>query len=106
MADVSRDAQTATAGNGCYLVYFGKTMQDAWMFNLPAKNAAYPSLKPGTKFRVEIIDTWNMTVTPWPDIMETGPVNDYRLYDVKHRKIRLPLTPYVLLRITQVDDAS
>lgn len=106
MADVSRDVQTATAGNGCYLVYFGKTMQDAWMFNLPAKNAAYPSLKPGTKFRVEIIDTWNMTVTPWPDIMETGPVNDYRLYDVKHRKIRLSLTPYVLLRITQVDDAS
>ncbi len=105
MADVSRDVRTATTGEGCYLVYFGKEMRDTWMFNLPAKNASYPPLKPGTKFRIEIIDTWNMTITPYPDIMETGAVSDYRLYDIHHRKIRLPLTPYLLLRITKVEDA-
>lgn len=103
MADISRDSRTATAGEGCYLVYFGKAMQDAWTFNLPAKNAQYKKLTPGTKFKVEIIDTWNMTITPCPEIMVTGPVTDYRLYDTKYRKIRLPLVPYLLLRITEVE---
>ncbi len=102
MADISRDPQTATAGDGCYLVYFGKSMQDAWTFNLPAKNANYKKLEPGKKFKVEVIDTWNMTVQTYPEIIETGPVTDYRLYDVKYRNIRLPYVPYLLLRITEV----
>ena len=43
-----------------------------------------------------------MTVQTYPEIIETGPVTDYRLYDVKYRKIRLPYVPYLLLRITEV----
>lgn len=104
MADISRDIVTTTCGPGHYLVYFGKNMAESWLFNLPSKCAEYAKLQPGTKFKVEIIDTWNMTVTPWPEIMETGKAIDYRHYDVKNRNIRLPLTPYILLRITQVDD--
>lgn len=101
-ADISRDIVTSTAGPGHYLVYFGTDIADSWAFNLPAKCAGYEKLQPGTQFKVEIIDTWNMTVTPWPEIMEVGPARDYRHTDVKGRTVRLPLTPYILLRITKV----
>ncbi len=101
-ADVSRDHKIATAGNGFYFVYFGMEMHDSWTFDLPSKNADYDKLEPGTKFKIDIIDTWNMTITPYNEIFETGEVSDYRLYDIKNRKIRLPLQPYLLLRIIEV----
>lgn len=99
MADVSRDDMTATAGDGYYMVYFRDRMQDSWPFNLPQKNAAYGKLKAGTKFKVEVVDTWNMTVTPVDGIFEVGEANDYRMYDKDLRSVRLPLAPYLMLRI-------
>lgn len=99
MADVSRDDMTATAGDGYYLVYFRDRMQDSWPFSLPQKNAAYGKLKAGTKFKVEIIDTWNMTVAPVDGIFEVGEASDYRMYDKDLRSVRLPLAPYLMLRI-------
>ncbi|MCM1520487.1 MAG: DUF5605 domain-containing protein [Lachnoclostridium sp.] len=101
-ADISRDIMTSTGGPGHYLVYFGTSTPESWMFNLPAKCADYEKLKEGTRFKVEIIDTWNMTITPWAEIMETDKANDYRLYDKSHRNIRLPMTPYILLRLTAI----
>lgn len=101
-ADISRDIVTSTGGPGHYLVYFGKNLTDSWQFNLPVKCAEYEKLQPGTKFKVEIIDTWNMTITEWPEIMETGKAVDYRYYDVKNRSIRLPLSPYIMVRLTQL----
>ena len=77
-------------------------MNEYWFFNLPAKNASYDRLTAGKKFKVDIIDTWNMTITPINDIFETGPVTDYRLYDKDFKKIRLPLRPYLALRISEV----
>ncbi len=103
MADVSRDDVTSTAGDGYYLVYFGDRMQDSWTFNLPQKNATYPKLRPGTKFTVEIIDTWNMTVRKVPTVFETGEVNDYRMYDRQMRGVRLPKSPYLMLRIKKAE---
>jgi hypothetical protein len=102
MADLGRDHQTSSAGRGYYLIYFGKEMNETWPFNLPAKNAVYEKLKAGTKFKVDIIDTWDMTIQPVSQIFETGAENDYRLYDKDFRKIRLPLKPYLALRITEM----
>jgi hypothetical protein len=45
-----------------------------WQFNLPKKNA--PAA--GTAFKVEIIDTWNMTITPAADTFKLAEPNDYR----------------------------
>jgi hypothetical protein len=101
-SDVSRDFKTATAGNGYYIVYFGKEMNDYWLFNLPQKNGQYDRLVSGKKFKVEIIDTWEMTITPVQELYETAPVNDYRLYDKDLKKVRLPLKPYLALRIAEV----
>ena len=102
LADTSRDHQTATDGEGNYYVYFGTRTQDSWTFNIPAKCAGYEKPSAGTKFKVEVIDTWNMTVKELPEIFELAPASDYRMYDTQHRKIRLPLTPYILLRITKL----
>jgi hypothetical protein len=102
MADGSRDFKTSSAGKGYYFVYFGKEMNDTWQFNLPAKNAVYEKLKVGTTFKVEIIDTWEMTIREVPQVFETGAENDYRLFDKDFKKIRLPLKPYLALRIMEI----
>ena len=43
-ADISRDDQISTAGDGYYLVYFGTEAPTYWEFNLPQKNASYPKI--------------------------------------------------------------
>ncbi|MCX6143626.1 MAG: DUF5060 domain-containing protein [Ignavibacteriales bacterium] len=101
LADISRDHRTSTAGKGYYLVYFGKEVIDSWPFSLPGKNAGYERPKPGTRFNVEIIDTWNMTIQTYPLTFETAPENDYRVFDKDFRRVMLPLRPYVALRITE-----
>jgi hypothetical protein len=103
IADLSRDNQTATAGNGTYLIYFGKGMNETWLFNLPVKNSNYEKPKSGKKYKVEIIDTWDMTIKTDPQVFETGVENDYRFYDKDLKKIRLPLKPYLALRITEIN---
>ena len=54
------------------------------------------------KFKVEIIDTWNMTVTPYPDTFTLKAKNKYRMVDVNGGSVKLPAKPYMLLRITEV----
>jgi hypothetical protein len=102
LADVSRDNLTASAGEGYYLIWFGKQVNEYWQFNLPAKNGSFPKLKAGKRFYVDIIDTWDMTVQTLPQVFETSAENDYRLYDKDLKKVRLPLKPYIALRIREV----
>jgi hypothetical protein len=104
LADLSRDNQTATAGKGYYIIYFGRQMNETWLFNLPSKNSNFERLKPGTRFKVEIIDTWDMTIQACPLTFETSRVNDFRLYDKDLKNVRLPLKPYMALRITEIKD--
>lgn len=102
MSDVSRDCRTASAGKGYYIVYFGKEMNDSWLFNLPVRNGSFGKLTSGIRFKVEIIDTWDMTIQPCPLTFETTPEIDYRVYDKDMKKVRLPLKPYIALRITEI----
>ncbi|MEO6732300.1 MAG: DUF5060 domain-containing protein [Ferruginibacter sp.] len=101
-SDVSRDFKTASGGNGHYIIYFGKEVNEYWYFNLPQKNGSFSRLIAGKKYTVEILDTWDMTVTPVAGIFETTPVEDYRLFDKERKKIRLPMKPYIALRITEI----
>jgi Domain of unknown function (DUF5605)/Domain of unknown function (DUF5060)/Protein of unknown function (DUF4038) len=102
MADLGRDHRTSTAGNGYYIIYLGKECNDSWQFNLPAKNAGYERLKEGKRFKVEIVDTWDMTIQTCPMTFETTDVIDYRVYDKEMKRVRLPLKPYLALRITEI----
>lgn len=101
LCDSSWDPYTSTAGENCLLVYLGKQIRPEWEFNLPVRNASYPRLKEGTRFRVEILDTWNMTVTECPTLFETGTPTAYRIYDRHSGRVKLPGKPYLLLRITE-----
>lgn len=100
LADPWKDHRTAQSGSGYYLIYLGKQMQNEWQFSLPKKNGPAP----GTKFRVELIDTWDMTVTPIAGTFETDAPDGYRLYEKQRKTIRLPLKPYLALRLTKVEE--
>lgn len=99
LADPWKDNQTAQNSSDYYIIYFGNQMQTEWQFSLPRKNGPVA----GTKFSVEIIDTWEMTITQWPETFEVSKPNDYRIFDRDMKKIRLPLTPYLALRIKKVE---
>jgi hypothetical protein len=53
------------------------------------------------KFTVELIDTWNMTITKLPEVFETAEPTEYRIFDKNHKSIRLPARPYLALRIVE-----
>lgn len=103
LCDSSWDPYTSTGGENYFMIYLGKEIKPEWVFNLPIKNAIYPRLKEGQRFKVEIIDTWNMTITECPIIFETTAPLKYRIYDKNHGKVKLPDSPYLLLRITGVE---
>lgn len=101
-ADISRDSKIATTGKGVYFIYFGKEINEKWLFNLPNKNANFEKPKKGNRYKVEVIDTWDMTIKEVPTVFEVGDVNDYRLYDKDLKQVRLLLKPYIALRITEI----
>lgn len=98
LADPWKDHKTSMADSTYYLVYFGKEMQPEWELSLPKKNG--PSAN--RKFQIELIDTWDMTVTKLPDVFEIAEPVGYRIFDKNRKKIRLPMKPYLALRITEV----
>lgn len=98
LADPWKDHQTSQADSAHYLIYFGKQMQPEWLFSLPKKGA--PAA--GSVFKAELVDTWNMTITPIPETFRLTDGKDYRVYDDKMQKIRLPMRPYLAIRLTQV----
>jgi hypothetical protein len=101
-SDISRDMKTTSGGTGHYIVYFGKELNEYWTFNLPQKNGSYGKPAAGKKYKAAIIDTWEMTITPLPQVFELSQLNDYRFYDKDMKKIRLPLKPYMAIRITEI----
>ena len=78
-------------------------MNEYWYFNLPQKNGSFTRVTSGKKYKVDIIDTWNITTTPVNDVFETAASEDYRLFDKERKMIRLPMVPYLALRITEIN---
>jgi Domain of unknown function (DUF5060)/Protein of unknown function (DUF4038)/Domain of unknown function (DUF5605) len=77
-----------------YLVYFGARQPTAWPFELYKTDLA-----DGMKFTVEIIDTWNMTITPVDGVFEIGKRDSYVFAALDGRSVPLPGRPYLALRI-------
>jgi len=95
--DKWQDVRTAGVRGEYYLMYFGKERLDEWMFELPGKG-----LSEGLKFQVEVIDTWEMTITPIEGVFEIVPEGAYRCGSKGDRKVTLPGKPYIALRICRV----
>ncbi|MGA9651042.1 DUF5605 domain-containing protein [Pedobacter sp.] len=86
-----------------YLIYFGKDKPNKWDFVLPKKGLAK-----GSKYKVEIIDTWNMTIKPSDKTFEVIPMpgNNYKFIDKNNSSIKLPSKQYIALRIFKVSDGG
>lgn len=81
-----------------YLYYFGKEEPREWAFVLPDED-----LKPGMRFKVEVIDTWNMTITPVDRVFEIEKLDNYKFVDKGRGKVKLPKKPYIAIRIQRID---
>jgi hypothetical protein len=80
-----------------YLYYFGSDAPTQWTMGLP-RNV----LTGGEQFKVEILDTWNMTVTPVDGTFTVAKLDDYNFGDPKRPTVALPGKPWQALRITRV----
>lgn len=80
-----------------YLRYFGKETPQSWNFVLPQEG-----LKDDMQFAVEVLDTWNMTVTKLPDVFVVKRKNQYDFADSHGRSVPLPVKPWMALRITRI----
>jgi hypothetical protein len=89
-----------------YLVYFGAKSPLKWKFQLPRRKRDDPKeLAGGMKFHVDVLDTWNMTITPVdkPFTIRQPAEADYTVYDEENRTLDLPDDPWLALRIRRVD---
>lgn len=82
-----------------YLYYFGKDTPDAWDFILPDDE-----LEPGDRFKVDVVDTWNLTITRIEDTFEVEELDNYQFIDKDQKKINLPLQPFLALRIQKIKE--
>ena len=85
-----------------YLVYLGKEKPNAWQFKLPRPPQGKAVLEDGMKFKAEVLDTWNMTITPVEGVFTVVKKTDYFYHDKESRAIELPGRPYMAIRITRV----
>jgi hypothetical protein len=80
-----------------YLVYFGHGSPQSWKFEIPSSGA-----DEGMEFAADVIDTWNMTVTPAPHTFVTGKKDGHRFADREGRAIALPGTAGIAIRLRRV----
>ncbi|ESQ84012.1 hypothetical protein AEAC466_09715 [Asticcacaulis sp. AC466] len=80
-----------------YLRYFGEETPTQWPLSLP-KNG----LTGGEKFRADIIDTWNMTVTPVDGAFTLAKKDAYDFNDPARPVITLPGKPWMAVRLVRV----
>ncbi|XLZ72148.1 pectinesterase family protein [Massilia sp. SR12] len=84
-----------------YLGYFGREAPSVWPVVLHNKG-----LVDGARFRAEVIDTWNMTITPVPGVFEMRKRDAYNFADKDGRSIALPGRPYMAVRLVRVGDGA
>lgn len=95
--DKWQDDRTAGKAGEYYLIYFGRDRPAEWAFELPRAG-----LKSGMRFTVELLDTWEMTVTPVDGEFVVKADTGYRYRSEGERAVKLPRKPYMALRIRRV----
>jgi hypothetical protein len=86
-----------------YLVYFAEETPKEWKFWLPRDPPEKKALAAGMKFHVDVLDTWNMTITPVDRVFTIGDVVN-SIYPAQDNAIvTLPGTPYMALRIQRIN---
>ena len=83
------------------MTYFGKTAPTNWTFQLYKRGVT-----DGMKFKVDVIDTWSMTITPVAGEFVTQKKDNYYFVDAQNRSVPLPGKPGMALRITGIGGGS
>ncbi len=84
-----------------YLLYFNKTAPTEWTFELPSEKLA-----PGTPMHVDILDTWNMTITPVDQVFKVVAFNETTVRAENQATVKLPGKPYIAMRIRPASSTS
>jgi hypothetical protein len=80
-----------------YLRYFGDERPTEWPLILPGR-----AEDPKNTFRADIIDTWNMTITPVDGVFTMVQRDHYTHHDPRRPTIALPGKPWIAVRLTRV----
>ncbi|HEY3761671.1 MAG TPA: DUF5060 domain-containing protein [Verrucomicrobiae bacterium] len=99
-----QDARIGGQPGKYYLIYFGKDTPASWKFQLPKPPLGKLQDAGDMKFKVDILDTWNMTVTPVKGEFTLEKINNYYFGDKDGLSIKLPGKPYIALRIKRVEE--
>ena len=99
LIDNWRNLNTSVSESGQILVYFGKETPKEWIVELPAKTR----FEDGTRLKIELVDTWNMTVTELKENYTTQTETRYVIGEATGKKVKLPGKPYMALLITKID---
>jgi hypothetical protein len=95
--DKWNDPDTAGQAGQYYLTYFGKEAPTNWVFQLYKRGVT-----DGMKFKVDVIDTWGMTITPVDGEFVTKKRDNYYFGDVQNRSVALPGKTGIAVRITYI----
>jgi hypothetical protein len=79
-----------------YLRYFGAETPVQWPVVLPGKGAEALH-----SYRADIIDTWNMTITP-AGTFTMAQMNDYDVHDPARPTLTLPAKPWLAVRLVRL----
>lgn len=85
-----------------YVQYLGRSAPASWSFRLPVGQPG-ESPKEGDVFEVDVIDTWNMTVTPVGRRFTLTEVTRNEAFDRDSAPVDLPAGKPIALRITRVE---
>jgi hypothetical protein len=99
--DKWQDAPVAGKKGEYYLVYLGKDAPREWAVQLPRAGQDVPMT-----LRIDVIDTWDMTVTPLDGAFVLKPGDRYTLTCPGRPRITLPGKPYMAVRLRRVPDAA
>lgn len=82
-----------------YLRYFGDAAPGEWAVDLPRDE-----LTGGERFRIDLIDTWAMTIEPQPGVWTMRPKagDRYHFNDAERPTLTLPERPWMAVRLTRV----
>ena len=80
-----------------YLIYFGRETPATWTFELYRDGIA-----DGSQFKIEVIDTWEMTITPVEGLFVAKKKDRYTFLEEKGRAVTLPGKAGMALRIRRV----
>jgi hypothetical protein len=91
-----------------YLRYFGSEAPEAWQVVLPrGKGARHGETGPfdpneaSQAYRADIIDSWNMTITPVQGLFHLAARDEYALHDPARPAIRMPGKPWLAVRLVR-----